>query len=591
VSEPDYSLTIAATPAPTANELNLRDWGARIDPVTEAPAIFETDGEQQFKLQTIALSVVRNLGEAPAEQDRFCEPLITGRNEPITLDGSIRSDRSYVGAPSPPKPPKPAGDKQLPPGLDPPVFYPRPQAILDSVHLPASKALPATTKAPLKIAVIDRDFSRLAELTTAKAEGRLWDLKTISIAETSKFDQTVQVGHGTAMVMTLLETTDAVVVPYQLGLDTERDYDYVGATQIALALANAFCDEVDIVLIASNRTLIGTPRHLRRVLRELAHEGRNRRGTLIVCSSGDAEQTGDEDKEARSHALAADDPCAQPECLVVAAHEIYGGDWERRRRVPLSRLGPAVEITAPGAQFFVKIDKVPARADDTSLASALVAASAHNVLRQHPTLTAAELRALLCSTTVRPRRVDRSACSAAAEASGCNDWDHSMHSLKLGFGRVDALRATLSAVDPLCAAFVQADRTDRWDHSRFIGVALAQNWYLKVRACNDTLAVDYVRWAPRLALLFLHHFEVRRLLMWIARHLVELATATPTSWPTSSHGSLAHRTSLALSELQRHLPQDCALAFASFAARVEHAIVAGDGAAFSTVLAKLVARA
>ncbi|MFY0575134.1 S8 family serine peptidase [Cystobacter fuscus] len=204
-------------------------------------------------------------------------------------------------------------------------------------------------------------------------------------------------GHGVVMAAAV----EAVAPGVRLGLfEIPLAHDaFLHVTDLAAALARAVGEwRADVVLVAMAHGGWGVPAHLRAILRGCARSGRGGRGALIVCCTGRIDQN--RDVHGDSAVLASDDFNAQPWVLPVAACGL-GGGWYRLHGTPLGRLGPSVELCAPGE--LVTFPAIGA-ADDSSLAAALVAGTAARMVAIHPELRLTELRQLLRATAVKTLR-------------------------------------------------------------------------------------------------------------------------------------------------------------------------------------------
>jgi len=207
-------------------------------------------------------------------------------------------------------------------------------------------------------------------------------------------------------------------------------------------------------------------------------------------------------------------------------------------------------------------------------------------------LSASELRELFCLTACRPGHVDRSTNGIASE--GSNDWDRTGHNFKVGYGTVDALRATLAAIDPVSAAFVLAGRPKIPD-AKEPGLALARRWHRAIVELSSPLALEYKQlWAPVFVKVLLNSREALNAMLWFARHLVELATTPSQIWVSLPHPALVQRLLIALWECAEHIerygsPSDGQKRTAThFAAHVEHAILALHGDTLAQFINNLV---
>jgi hypothetical protein len=225
--------------------------------------------------------------------------------------------------------------------------------------------------------------------------------------------------------------------------------------------------------------------------------------------------------------------------------------------------------------------------DDTSLASALVAATAAEMLQRNTLLSASQLRELLCITTARPARVDP--VREGLAANGGDEWDRSGHNFKVGHGAVDPVAACLAALDPACAALLLAGRP----HAKDPGLKLAQKFYASLLALEAPLVREYQTvWAPRLVCALLDWRDIRRTALWAARHLVELVSSQGPRWHEQPHHALLQRVLIALWEGVEFGGQVQAgrseRSGSQFAAEVERAMLREDGAGAAAFLDRLI---
>jgi hypothetical protein len=508
------------------------------------------------------------------ERDQIVEPLLAAREARVGVDARIRSARPWQSAASSTTP-QPA--RVAKPAHGPAMQLP---ALLESTGMRSADSLSVRGDlAGVTVAVIDRDFACLDRIENP----RLGPLSVIDLEHTAPLQMGAQMGHGTAMALTLLGASRARVRPYQVGARVEASYDYLGATHLAIAIARACEDGADLILIAKNWTILGSPRHLRRVMQEAARAGRSGRGALLIWSSGDSNQT---IGGCHSAALPADDAAAQPWGLVVGPCDATGA-WGRRAGAPIGRLGPSIDLTARCEPVGLQDGDLSGFVDDTSLASALVAATAGGMLERNPLLTASQLRELLCLTAARPARVDPA--REGLGANGANDWDRSGHNLKLGYGTVHPLAASLAALDPVCAALLLAGRPDAKDP----GLRLARDFYAALSSLTAPLVREYQSvWAPRFVCTLLDSRDMRRTALWVARHLVELTSAPAPRWLEHPHQASIQRMLIALWEgAEYNTAPSASRAERSgfqFAADVEHAMLREHGVGAAEFLEQLV---
>lgn len=352
-------------------------------------------------------------------------------------------------------------------------------------------------------------------------------------------EQTVP-GHGASMA----GVVKAIAPRAQLGMFEAplTQSSYVYPTDLAAAIARAVEEwRADVVLVAMAHGYWGMPAHLRTILKAAAGSGRGGRGTAIVCCSGRLDQN--RDLHGDSAALAGDDLASQPWVIAVAASTL-DGRWYRVNQYPLSRLGPSIELCAPGEPVTVP---GAGTADDSSLAAAVVAGAAALVLETNPELTLAELRQLL-RMTADVSVVDDAPAGTGIEAGRLNERDRTGHNFKVGYGKVHAMRACLAAADPVSFALLtsQPDELKRaraWEESlhRMAASSSRAREYLEVRKC----LVPQVLVSP----------DLRDALHWLARHLHQIRRDGSPSWwdDGMDHGVLIDRIQHAV-ELSIRLP-------------------------------------
>ncbi|WP_158501741.1 S8/S53 family peptidase [Vitiosangium sp. GDMCC 1.1324] len=490
-------------------------------------------------------------GALPA---RFIQPLVCRRRgHPargvgyIGVDSHVSMGERYA--------PQPTPNELLPPTTaeQPEIGLPRPRLAIDTllraIGLPSPNS-PAVgwdghPRAPVRVAVIDTDcggwgvLRGLDESTVHQAPSE----QGLRFPRGQQAPEPVQpmAGHGVVMAAAI----EAVAMNVRLGL-FEIPFahaSHVHGTDLAAALARAVGDwGADVVLIAMAHSGWGVPAHLRAILRGCARSGRGGRGAIIVCCTGRIDQN--RDVHGDSTVLAADDFNAQPWVIPVAACGLRGG-WYRVHRHPLGRLGPSVELCAPGE--LVTFPDVGA-ADDSSLAAALVAGTAARMLATHPELSLVEVRQLLRATALKlPSEEEPTA--PGLEADRFNEWDGAGHNFKLGHGRVDAQGACLAAADPVCYALLATRRalSDQSDSPSTAGVELeaARGWESLLRnlAPRSDLAQRYLALRGYLVPLVLRTPALQDALFWLARHLRALRLYGPPVWPEdgTDHGALGDR--------------------------------------------------
>jgi hypothetical protein len=409
-------------------------------------------------------------------------------------------------------------------------------------------------------------------------------------------------GHGAIMAGVVLAEAPGVhlglfAIPGAAGAARP----YLAATDLAAAIAAAVDGwHADVVLVAMSDGAWGTPRHLRDVLRAAARGGRGGRGAAIFCSVGDPSRNHVRKEDSAS--LGADDLASQPWVTAVAAcdrlgrwYRVYPG-YGAGNGATYNRLGPAVALSAIGEprRYGGRI-----AADDSSQATALAAAAAARLLQANRDLSAVELRALLALTARVPPVVDGGRGLAAGLLDGR---DRLGHSLKLGYGVVDARAGCLAARDPICLGLAAARVVPEPEPppgvpARGLALVLAEAWHEAVEReaarAGGELARAYLGLGGRLARLQLQSLPVQEAVVWLARHLRALAETAlaeggpMVSWGSSAndHGALVERIRHAAETVRDALPPSD-LEAAAFMDRLEAALAgAGAGAAVAGFVA------
>jgi hypothetical protein len=538
---------------PSAEDLLYRDYSVvsplpgadgRALPVPASWIPFPSVGEER-----LYLSPSIDEGALPA---RFIQPLVCrrrGRSTPemgyIGVNSRVWMEERYMLPP----PPRRQG---LAPGPErPEIGLPRPRISVETLLRAIGLGAPAaparsgdgTHRPPVRVAVIDSDCGGWGVLRGVDDAS----LQLAPVAGGLRFPRSQQppdpvqpiAGHGVVMAAAVA----AVAPDARLGLFEVpfAHASYVHATDLAAALARAVGEwGADVVLISMAHGGWGVPAHLRAILRGCARSGRGGRGALVVCCTGRIDQN--QDLHGDSTVLASDDFNAQPWVLPVAACGLQGG-WYRVHGHPLGRLGPSVELCAPGE--LVTFQSVGA-ADDSSLAAAVVAGTASRVVATNPLLTLAEVRQVL-RVTAQEMPAESAPDAPGLEAGCFNDWDHAGHNFKLGHGRVDALSAGLAAADPVSYCLLATRRSPlRSPDGPFPEVerVAAQGWefQLQQRAPEDELVQRYLALRGGLVPLLLRTPALQEALFWLARHLRALRLHGPPSWPEETEqGALKDR--------------------------------------------------
>jgi hypothetical protein len=391
-------------------------------------------------------------------------------------------------------------------------------------------------------------------------------------------------GHGTAMAgIVLHEVPGARVGLFEIPALAGAVPPYLGPTSLAAAIATAVeAWRADVVLVAMSDGAWGTPEPLRDVLREAARTGRGGRGAAIFCSVGDPSRN--HARDADSAALGADDLASQPWVQAVAACD-RDGSWYRTRlayrpasSVVYNRFGPAVALSALGEprRFGGAV-----ASDDSSQATALAAAAAARALAANPVLGVDELRALLAITADVAPEVDRGPGLVAGEF---DRRDRMGHSLKLGYGGVNARAARLAAADPLCLALLATREVPDPAGRENPALLLAEAWDALAGDLAETkLGAGYLRVRGQMSRLYLRSLAVQDALGWLARHV----RALPPEAPERDHGALNERILHAVDACRRGADG----ALAAWLAALEASLRAADGDRIASLLAVALAPA
>lgn len=168
------------------------------------------------------------------------------------------------------------------------------------------------------------------------------------------------------------------------------------------------------------------PDVVRAAMEEAITLGRQGRGAVIVWAAGNGNE-----------AVSDDEWASHPETLAVAA------STDSDRRAGYSDFGPEIDVCAPSSGGFRSITTssnggYTSFFGGTSSAAPLVAGVAALMLSVCPSLTGAEVRAILRSTALQ---IDFEE----------GEYDNTGHSRFYGYGRVDAARA-LEGISPLIEA-------------------------------------------------------------------------------------------------------------------------------------------
>lgn len=471
-----------------------------------------------------------------AVPSRFVQPLVCRKRRRIGVDGRVLTGERFAE----PLTLRPAFSMHADlPELGPPRAALAMESVLEAIGLtPEARALLPPGRAP-RVAVVDADFGGWSALGEAVDRATL---ELSPLGDPLQFPRAVErpapmqraVGHGVAMA----GVVRAVAPGARLGLFEAplTQSSYVYPTDLAAAIARAAgAWNADVVLVALAHGYWGMPAHLRAVLRGATRHGRGGRGAAVVCCSGRLDQN--RDVHGDSAALAGDDFTSQPEVIPVSACTL-DGRWYRVHQYPLSRLGPAIELCAPG-----ELVRVPGAgtADDSSLAAALVAGAAALALEANPRLSLAELRHVL-RATAEAGEVDDAPPGTGLEAGRLNERDRTGHNFKTGYGKVHILRACLAAADPVALALLSARHAPGRDPA---AEAMAAAWERHLQALAGRLpeARRYLEIRGRLVPAVIGDLALCDALLWLGRHVLALRREGASAWQGDGmdHGVLADR--------------------------------------------------
>jgi hypothetical protein len=284
------------------------------------------------------------------------------------------------------------------------------------------------------------------------------------------------------------------------------------------AIVRAAADGADVILCATYVEGSTSPM-LDDALDLASRLGRGRLGCVVVLPTG-REASSPRGSVHASLSLSLGDPASDPRVLCVAPGGRKGG-WflwreQHGRLRPFANRGPAVRCLSPGddlAYPFLANERLFHA--ESSGASALAAGVALLVVSCNPWLRADEVLTLLARTSTPAEPLGAETLGALADRAdalpaGC---DADGHDAKHGYGRIHALRACLSASDPVALELVAMGE-----------VAAARGW-VTARKGDADLVSAYSQslgcWMVR-ALLADHSLE--HALRTLLRHLRLLAS-------------------------------------------------------------------
>lgn len=397
--------------------------------------------------------------------------------------------------------------------------------------LAAALAL-ASTGAKVRIAVIDLSFQGSAEKVPKAQEIP----RGAGAYPLVPHVQQEEGRHGTEVLAALAKgAPDATLgyLPMRADLSVNR-----APTDLAALLACAMRWEADLILVLDGR--VGMPELLRRAVEDVGARGRGGRGALLLTTTGNPGNSQyPETVLTDSKFMLSDSLAYQPEVLCVAALAPDGVHPKEETGEPRSRRGSAVALAGPGHAW----RPAGSLLDDSCLAASLCTAAAALLLRLHPALRAAEVRALLCLSALRGAAADQPLDLQGHERAA------------VGHGALDALGACLMAADPLCHALLatrpQPDRRPGEESSqRARDLALQLHQRLEelaadpqLRSLRRTLWCHYQAARLPLVRLLLRSLELREVCYPLARRLHgfkpdELQEDPPSDPPTDHFNAL-----------------------------------------------------
>lgn len=467
-------------------------------------------------------------------QHRFVQPILarqpSGKGELLGLESRTWSSTPATVKGTAKAMPRPTGleaESKL-----------RPQLPFDTILAPdaigagAARALSAATVTlPVRLAVIDARCDGWGALTQVDEQAlhRPYGDNHFPRADGAPARHSSGLGHGTLLARVVERIAPATL----LGL---FEVPRVGngpldATDLAAAIGRAAWDwHADIILLPMAEGAWGTPPQLREAVRQAALAGRAGKGIAILCATNRV--SANANTGGHSATMSLDDLCNHPLVVGVGACTREGA-WYWLGE-PVSRLGPGVEVTAPGEALIVE-ERSGQIADDSSLASALTAATLALVLKVSPELTADELRRLLRLTALRRAADDNGAHPLGARL---NERDRLGHNLKVGYGKLRADRAVYAALDPLCHSLLSTrdaeERDDGWLRDLF------QRWEETLHRDRQLPVVSsYLQRRASLARRLAREPALEDAAGFLARHLRAIARWGDPLWPKGPTSLLA----------------------------------------------------
>jgi hypothetical protein len=264
-----------------------------------------------------------------------------------------------------------------------------------------------------------------------------------------------------------------------------------GVLWLPLAIVRAADDGADVIVCATYVENSTSPL-LDDALELAMRLGRGGLGTAVVLPAG-REVSSPNGSVHASLTLDISDPASDPRVLCVAPSGRTGGwfFWTNKtgKRRPFANRGPAVRVSAPGDDMPYPFAKDGGLGHaESSGASAIAAGVALLVLGRNPGLRVDELYGLLTSTARECPTLPEGPVGDEADLLPAGR-DPDGHDAKVGHGRASALRACLSASDPITATLVAMGEEDA--ARRF--VVLRKN----ARSVADAYSERSANWAAR----------------------------------------------------------------------------------------------
>jgi hypothetical protein len=223
---------------------------------------------------------------------------------------------------------------------------------------------------------------------------------------------------------------------------------------LPMAIARAAADGADVIACATYVEGAMSPM-LDDALELATRVGRGGRGCVLVVPTG-RETSSPPGSLHASLSLSLGDPASDPRVLCVGPGGRRGGWflWKEQhgRLRPFANRGPAVRCLAPGDDMtypFLATERLFHA--ESSGASALAAGVALLLVASNPLLRADEILTLIARSGTAPEPLSAEVLGMLADPSDVlpSQRDADGHDAKHGYGRMHALRACLSASDPV----------------------------------------------------------------------------------------------------------------------------------------------